>query len=79
MTLVSDATPHFWREMQMKTLQVRQVNLSRLCCSLGRFARFTVKLGGRLVASVVVCMFVYLMFYQGETGHSSWKLFFEAV
>ena len=27
----SHATPHFWREMQMKTLQARQVDLSRLC------------------------------------------------
>ena len=26
----SHATPHFWREMQMKTLQARQVDLSRL-------------------------------------------------
>ena len=24
------ATPHFWREMQMETLQTRQVDLSRL-------------------------------------------------
>ena len=27
---VSHATPHFWREMQMATLQARQVDLSRL-------------------------------------------------
>ena len=27
---VSHATPHFWREMQMKTLQARQADLSRL-------------------------------------------------
>ena len=27
----SHATPHFWREVQMQTLQARQVNLSRLC------------------------------------------------
>ena len=26
----SHATPHFWREMRMKTLQARQVDLSRL-------------------------------------------------
>ena len=26
----SHATPHFWREMQMKTLQARQVDFSRL-------------------------------------------------
>ena len=26
----SHATPHFWREMQMGTLQARQVDLSRL-------------------------------------------------
>ena len=26
----SHATPHFWREMQMKTHQARQVDLSRL-------------------------------------------------
>ena len=26
----SHATPHFWREMQMQTLQARQVDLSRL-------------------------------------------------
>ena len=26
----SHATPHFWREVQMQTLQARQVNLSRL-------------------------------------------------
>ena len=26
----SHATPYFWREMQMKTLQARQVDLSRL-------------------------------------------------
>ena len=29
---VSHATPHFWHEMQMKTLQARQFNLSRLRC-----------------------------------------------
>ena len=26
----SHSTPHFWREMQMETLQARQVNLSQL-------------------------------------------------
>ena len=29
----SHATGHFWREMRMKTLQARQVDLSRLCRS----------------------------------------------
>ena len=38
--VVSHATPHFWRETQMKTLQARQVDLSRLRRSVGRFAIF---------------------------------------
>ena len=28
--VASHATPHFWRETQMKTLQARQVDLLRL-------------------------------------------------
>ena len=35
----SHATPHFWREMQMKTLQARQVDLSRLRRSRPKKAR----------------------------------------
>ena len=35
----SHATPHFWREMQMKTLQARQVDLSRLRHSRPKKAR----------------------------------------
>ena len=37
-TVASHATPYFWRETQTKTLQARQVDLSRLRRSLGRFA-----------------------------------------
>ena len=36
--VASHATPHFWRETRMKTLQARQVDLSRLRRSLGCFA-----------------------------------------
>ena len=36
--VATHTTPHVLRETQMKTLQARQVNLSRLRCSLGRFA-----------------------------------------
>ena len=49
----SHSAPHFWREMQMENLQVRQVNLSSLAVS-----RFAVKKGslhsprGRLVESL---------------------------
>ena len=35
----SHATPHFWREMRMKTLQARQVDLSRLRCSRSAASR----------------------------------------
>ena len=35
----SHVTPHFWREMQMKTLQARQVDLSRLRRSRPKKAR----------------------------------------
>ena len=35
--VTSHATPYFWRETQMKTLQARQVDLSRPRGSLGRF------------------------------------------
>ena len=45
----SHATPHFWREMQMKTLQARQVDLSRLRRSRSaasrRIGRFAAKKG----------------------------------
>ena len=34
----SHTTPHVWRETQMATAQARQVDLSRLRRSLGRFA-----------------------------------------
>ena len=53
----SHATHHFWLEMQMKTNQTRQVDLSRLCRSL--FGLFPAKQGSlhsprsRLVASLV--------------------------
>ena len=53
----SHATHHFWLEMQMKTHQTKQVDLSRLCRSL--FGRFPAKQGSlhsprsRLVASLV--------------------------
>ena len=58
----SHATPHFWREMRMKTLQARQVDLSRLrrCgrplrSEIGHFADKKGSLRsprGRLVASL---------------------------
>ena len=35
----SHATGHFWREMRMKTLQARQVDLSRLCRSRSAASR----------------------------------------
>ena len=34
----SHATPHVWRETQVQIPQARQVNLSQLECSVGRFA-----------------------------------------
>ena len=62
----SHATPHFWREMQMKTLQARQVDLSRLRRSRSaasrRIGRFAAKKGslrwprGRLVASLLLTL-----------------------
>ena len=44
----SHATPHFWREMRMKTLQSRQVDLSRLRRSRSAASRPRV----RLIASL---------------------------
>ena len=54
----SHATPHFWREMRMKTLQARQVDLSRLrrsrsAASRPNKARSALRSPrGRLVASL---------------------------
>ena len=36
--VASHATPRFWRETQMKSLQARQVDLSQLRRSLGCLA-----------------------------------------
>ena len=49
----SPATLHFWREMQMKTRQARQVDLSRLRRSWSAASRSN-KARGRLVASLGV-------------------------
>ena len=73
----SHATPHFWREMQLKTLQARQVDLSRLRRSRSaasrRIGRFAAKKGslrsprGRLVASLLLTLTYTFLFLVGIT------------